>query len=232
MRPVRGAPLLALVLLLGLVPACEAAAVDGPAPGGFVEEFDALDPQRWTPAAPHVLGRSRIDPANVRVAGGRLELLLRGGSLDGAELLSTGTLATGVVTARLRVADAPDSLTGFFLYAPPDHAHEIDIEILGDPRGRVLFTTHHDGRETHTIERDLGFDPTAAFQDYAIARRPGQVAFSVDGRELVRWIDGVPDEALHLYLNVWFPRWLGGRPPVGDRATSVDRVTHTPDGSR
>lgn len=229
MRSVRGAPLLALVLLLGLATACEAAPVDDSAPGGFVEEFDGLDPQRWTPGD-HPLGRGRVDPRNVRVGGGRLELVLRGGSLDGAELMSTRSFAVGVVSARLRVADVPDSLTGFFLYAPPDHAHEIDIEILDDPRGRVLFTTHHGGRETHTTERDLGFDPTADFHDYAIARHPGQVAFSVDGRELVRWTDAVPDEELHLYLNAWFPRWLGGRPAVTDRATSVDRVTNLTDG--
>lgn len=229
MRPVRSAPLLALVLLLVLVPACEAAPVENAPPDGFVEEFDGLDPQRWTPGD-HPLGRSRVDPRNVRVGGGRLDLLLRRGSLAGAELMSNRVFAAGVVSARLRVADVPDSLTGFFLYAPPDHAHEIDIEILDDPRGRVLFTTYHDGRETHTTERDLGFDPTADFHDYAIARRPGQVAFSVDGREFVRWTDAVPDEDLHLYLNAWFPRWLGGRPAVTDRATSVDRVTHLPTG--
>lgn len=227
MRPARRAPLLALVLLLALTPACEAAPVDGPAPGGFVEEFDGLDPQRWTPGD-HPLGRSRLDPRNVRVAGGRLDLVVPGGTLDGAELRSTAVLGTGAVGARLRVADAPDTLTGFFLYAPPDHAHEIDIEIVGDPRGRVLFTTHHEGRETHTTQRDLGFDPTAAAHDYVITRRPGHVAFSVDGRELVAWSDGVPDEALNLYLNTWFPRWLGGTPPPSERATSVEGVTFAP----
>ncbi|HSK62154.1 MAG TPA: hypothetical protein VK935_24195, partial [Actinomycetospora sp.] len=85
MSPVRRAPLLALVLLLALTPACEAAPVDGTVPGGFVEEFDRLDAQRWTPGD-HALGRGRVDPRHVRVAGGRLDLVLPGGSPDGAEL--------------------------------------------------------------------------------------------------------------------------------------------------
>ncbi|PVZ14573.1 glycoside hydrolase family 16 protein [Actinomycetospora cinnamomea] len=222
------APALVVVLLLALSPACEAAPVDGPERVGFVEEFDGLDPQRWT-RGDHRLGLGRVDPANVRVASGRLDLLVREGSLDGAEVATTGVLpAAGVATARLRVADAPGSLTGFFLYAPPDLAHEIDIEIPGDPRGRVLFTLHHEGRTTHTTEHDLGFDPTADFHDYAITRGPGRVAFSVDERVLVSWADGVPGEELPLYVNTWFPAWLGGSAPGAERATSVERVSFAP----
>ncbi|MDD7964418.1 glycoside hydrolase family 16 protein [Actinomycetospora lemnae] len=220
------ASLLALVLLLALTPACEAAPVDAPGPGGFVEEFDGLDPQRWT-RGDHALGRGRVDPANVRVTGGRLELVLPAGRLDGAEVATGPLPATGVATARLRVADAPGSLTGFFFYAPPDLAHEVDIEVHGERRGRVLFTTHAGGRTTHTTEQELGFDPTADAHEYTITRAPGTVTFAVDGRALVTWTDGVPGEALPLYLNAWFPTWLDGGPPASDRATTVERVTFT-----
>ena len=51
--------------------------------------------------------------------------------------------------ARLQVPDAPSSITGFFLYAPPDYASEIDIELYNDPRGLVMFTTYAGGRQTH-----------------------------------------------------------------------------------
>jgi hypothetical protein len=41
--------------------------------------------------------------------------------------------------ARLKVSSAPSSLTGFFLYAPPDYESEIDIEILNDASGTAWF---------------------------------------------------------------------------------------------
>jgi len=37
--------------------------------------------------------------------------------------------------------NAPTSVTGLFLYAPPDLAHEIDIELYNQPAGRIRFTT-------------------------------------------------------------------------------------------
>lgn len=224
------APRLVLLLLLALVPACDAVPVPGPEEtpsDGFVEEFDGLDRQRWT-LGDHALGRGRVDPAHVRVAGGRLDLVLRPGTLDGAEVATTHLLPAGTARARLRVAAVADSLTGFFLYAPPDHAHEIDIEIPGDPRGRILLSTHHGGREPRTVERELGFDPTADFHDYAITRGSGEVAFAVDGTVLATWTDDVPGEAMPLFVNTWFPTWLGGTPPAAERATSVERVAFSP----
>lgn len=228
-------PVVALLVLLALLvpaPACDARAVDGhdTAAGAptWEDGFDRLDPARWTPGPPHVLGRSRIDPANVRVADGRLALTLPAGTTDGAEVSTVAALPDGTVTVRMRAADAPDSITGFFFYAPPDFAHEIDIELFDDPAGVVKLTTYDGGRMTHTLDVDLPFDPTAAFHDYAITRSAGTVAFRVDGRLLVTWTDGVPTVPLNLYLNAWFPQWLGGRPPAGDRATVVDGVGFRP----
>ncbi|MFC5138146.1 glycoside hydrolase family 16 protein [Actinomycetospora rhizophila] len=227
-----------LVLLLGaLVLLTPATACDGGAVihasgvPGFVDEFDGidgLDEARWERTA-HDLGRSRLDPARVGVAGGALSLRLSPGSTDGAELRTRALLGDGTFRARLRAPDAPDSLTGFFLYAAPDGAHEIDVELFGDPAGRVKFTTWAGGDQTHSVDRDLGFDPTAGAHDYEITRRAGVVAFRVDGRALVTWSDGVPREPLHLYLNAWFPRWLGGSPPRTPQATVVERVEVLPD---
>ena len=135
---------------------------------------------------------------------------------------------SGRFSARMQVADAPSSLTGFFLYAPPDLASEIDIEVLNDTTGTVLLTTYAGGRETHHERRALGFDPTAAPHDYRIDWSRGTAAFAIDGRVLRRWTDGVPAAAMNLYANAWFPTWLAGRAPVAGTATLVDRLERSP----
>jgi licheninase len=179
---------------------------------------------RLAPTA-HALGRGMLDPANVTVAGDRLALGLPAGRTDGAEVRSAATYRSGRFEARIKVADAPSSITGFFLYAPPDYASEIDVEILNDRTGTILLTTYAAGRETHHEKRTLGFDPTAAMHDYRIDWGKDSAAFAVDGRVLRRWTTGIPAVPMNLYLNAWFPRWLAGIAPPATAATTVDRVT-------
>jgi endo-1,3-1,4-beta-glycanase ExoK len=177
----------------------------------------AATPVTWAPTQ-HQLGRSALSPDNV-LPGPALRL--PAGTTDGAEIRSLSTYGSGVVHARLQVADAPSSITGFFLYAPPDLASEIDIEIYDDPSGTVLFTTYAGGRQTHTERRQLGFDPTAGLHDYAIAWGANKVTFSVDGAPMRTWSTGVPKAPMNLYVNAWFPTWLAGLVPAGDELTSV-----------
>ena len=42
----------------------------------------------------------------------------------------------------MKVANAPSSLTAFFLYKAPDYVSELDIEIFNDTTRRVMFTTY------------------------------------------------------------------------------------------
>ena len=35
---------------------------------------------------------------------------------------------------------------------------------------------------------------------------------------------GLPDKAMKLYINAWFPEWLGGEKPDSDRYVYVDRI--------
>jgi beta-glucanase (GH16 family) len=193
-------------------------------PRAVTDDFAALDLGRWTPTE-HPLGRSALAHENVTVANGRLSLGLPAGTTDGAEARSTAAYRKGTFEARVRAARAPSSLTGFFLYAPPDYASEIDVEILNDGSGTVLLTTYAGGRETHHERRALGFDPTAAAHDYRIDWSTGTAAFAVDGRVVRRFRGGIPAAPMSLYLNAWFPRWLDGVPAPAGAATLVDRVT-------
>ena len=174
----------------------------------------------------HQLGRSHINPANVARRNTAFRLNLPAKTVDGAEIRSALQYSSGVVRARIRVANAPSSLTGFFLYAAPDYASEIDIEIMNDRTGTVLLTTYAGGRQTNTETRLLGFDPTAAAHSYEIAWGAGQVRFTVDGVTLRTWTSGVPTAPMNLYANAWFPAWLDGLAPAGTRATVIDRLEY------
>ena len=175
----------------------------------------------------HQLGRSHIDPANVEQRNNTFRLNLPAKTVDGAEIRSALQYRSGVVRSRIRVANAPSSLTGFFLYAAPDYASEIDIEIMNDRTGTVLLDDLRRWVARRTRRRArLGFDPTAAAHNYEIAWGAGQVRFTVDGVTLRTWTSGVPTAPMNLYANAWFPAWLDGLAPAGTRATVIDRLEY------
>ena len=211
------AGLFAMTFFAGTARAQEAA--------GFYEPFDAFDADRWS-AGDHNLGRSYLDPANVSVADGTLKIKHPARSYEGGEILTNGLTGYGSYAARVRVADAPGSITGFFLYKSPDYESEIDIEIFNDPSGRVMFTTYAGGRQTHTETTRLGFDPTAGYHDYAFDYSADAVTFYVDGRPMRTWDTGIPRTSMHLMVNSWFPNWLDGRKPRKNVYTLVDSIRY------
>ena len=190
--------------------------------GDYRDEFTSLDVHRWYKSS-RPFGWGTVDPANVSAAGGMLGIRLPGGTLNGGEVRSLSLTRYGSYRARIKVANAPSSMTAFFLYKKPDFAQELDIEIFNDPSGKVWFSTYSAGAQT-TVERQLGFDPTAAFHDYAIEYDPGSVRFLVDGTELQRFTSGVTRSSMYLHVNAWFPSWLAGTRPANDKVTLVDWV--------
>ena len=152
-----------------------------------------------------------------------LAIRLPGGTLNGGEVRSLSLTRYGSYRARMKVANAPSSLTAFFLYRKPDFAQELDIEIFNDPSGRVWFSTYSNASQT-TVEKQLGFDPTAGFREYAIEYDPGSVRSLVDGAELQRFTSGVTRSSMYLHVNAWFPSWLAGTRPANDQTTYVDWI--------
>ncbi len=122
--------------------------------------------------------------------------------------------------------DTPGSITGFFLYEPPDLASEIDIEIYNDPSGKILFTTYADGEQTHTEPTSLPFDPTEDFHDYAFFYDESSITFYVDGKPMQEFEGSLPEKRMKLYVNTWFPTWLDGEEPDSDRYAYVDWIEH------
>ena len=142
----------------------------------FRDDFDSFDTARWSKQE-HTLGRSYLDPSNVFVHNGNLEMRLPSGTLEGAEIASVGLYQQGVYVTRMRLPYAPSSITAFFLYKSPDYEHEIDIELYNDSSRRIMFTTYSGGSMTNHETIKLPFDPTRGFHNYRFDYGTGYVKF-------------------------------------------------------
>ncbi len=211
-----------------LTPTAEFARGGKGKPGGDVvtHDFEVLDPSLWEPGN-HPLGRGWFRPANVSAVDGNLELRIPAGGYDGGEIRSTDRPRGGVFEARIQAARAPGSLTAFFLYEfTESNIDEVDIEILGDGSGRVLFTTWLRSRQTNHSEVQLPFDPTADFHTYRIELTRKSVSFFVDDALVERFTRDIPWAAMHVMANTWYPTWLSGGPQSTDEATRIDWIRY------
>jgi licheninase len=193
--------------------------------GDFRDDFTSFDTRQWLKSS-RPFGYGVVDPANVTVANGLLGVRLPAGKLDGGEMRATNLTRYGSYRVRMKVANAPTALTAFFLYKRPDYAQEVDIEIFNDSSGRIMFSTYANGAQTHTVTTQLPFDATADFHEYDIEYDPGSVRFLVDGVQMQSWSSGITRSSMYLYVNAWFPSWLGGERPSTDRLTYVDWIEH------
>jgi beta-glucanase (GH16 family) len=173
-----------------------------------------------------VLGLTDFDPDNVSVANGYLREKIPASTTNGAEIESMDYYGYGTYKARIRTADAPSSITGFYLYRSPDFYAEIDIEIYNNGTGNVDFVTYANGRRTHFRTKLMAFDPSADFHTYRFDYNPGVVKFYLDGDLQQTWTDGVPDASMKLLVNTWFPSWLEGLAPPTNRFTRVDWISY------
>jgi endo-1,3-1,4-beta-glycanase ExoK len=190
----------------------------------FSDDFTSFGTARWS-RGDHVLGRSYLDPTNVDVDGQNLRIKLPARSPEGGEVFTNDLHGYGTYSARMKLPNAPSSITGFFLYKAPDYESEIDIEVFNDSTRRIMFTTYAGGSQTHTVTRALPFDPTTGFHEYSFEYTDNSVTFYADGERMEYWDTGVPQTSMHLMLNSWFPRWLDGRRTKKTSYTYVDRIS-------
>ncbi len=228
MRPERWSILFVVVAAQMLLLAGVASALGA----SFFDDFASFETARWS-RGDHTLGRSYLDPANVSVAEGNLRIALPARTFEGGEILTNDLHGYGSYSARMKLPNAPGSITGFFLYKAPDYESEIDIEVFNDSTRRIMFTTYAGGGQTHTQTMTLPFDPTTGFHEYRFDYLDGpeaglaSVAFYVDGKEMRTWNTGVPRTSMHLMLNTWFPTWLDGKRPKKTAYTYVDSIGYT-----
>lgn len=191
----------------------------------FFDNFASFDTNRWSKDS-HNLGRSYLDPNNIDVSNGNLRIKIPANTLNGGEIESKNFYKYGTYRARMQLPNAPSSITGLFLYRSPDYYNEMDIEIYNDHNGNIMFTTYAGGRKTHTVTKNLGFDPTVGFHEYRFDFYPSGMSFYVDGKLLQSWNDGLTTNSMKLMVNTWFPNWLPGTKPTSTKYTLVDWIQH------
>ncbi|MGM0652021.1 MAG: glycoside hydrolase family 16 protein [Bacillota bacterium] len=192
----------------------------------YLEDFSSYNKELWEKSS-HSLGLGMLDPDNVKIEDELLKIILPAGTYDCGQLESREfTHLYGSYRARIKMPDAPSSITGFFLYRAPDFDHEIDIEVVNDSSGQTWFTTYADGEISNTCETYLGFDPTAGFHEYRFDFYPGSVSFFADGELIITFEDGLTDTPMKLMINSWFPVWLEGVKPQNDAVTLVDWIKY------
>lgn len=137
----------------------------------FIDEFSSFDATRWTRSdkglgfireqsadeagcgiignAVNTLYTTYLDPNNVGLNGnGQMQMRLPAApsgnacaNVEGGEIRSQESYKYGTYEVRMRIPDAPSSITGFFLYGG-DGMAEIDIETFNEEQGKVMFTTY------------------------------------------------------------------------------------------
>ena len=225
-------PLSVLFLAIAFAAALVAMSAQGANAQGtsFRDDFNSFNSNRWI-KSDHVLGLTDFDPDNVTVDNGYLRLKVPGGTTGGAEIESRDYYGYGTYRARMRVADAPSAITGFFLYSGTNPFSEIDIEVYNDGTGKVDFVTYVDGQRSNYVNKDFRFDPSADFHNYRIDYNPDSVQFYIDGNLRQTWTEGVPSTSMKLLVNTWFPEWWDpdpGQEPDTARLTRVDWIDYDP----
>ena len=107
----------------------------------FNDDFTTFDTNVWTKQA-FKLERTQFQTSNVDILDGNLRIKMPKGTFDGGEIDTTKLYSYGYYECRMKVPNAPSSITGFFTYIDPDYAGEIDIEVYNDNSGRVDFTIY------------------------------------------------------------------------------------------
>lgn len=190
-----------------------------------IDHFTESDSNRWIKAE-HPLGRGSVLAQNTMIRNGQAVLTASPASLSGAEIQSTDMYLHGTYQVRLKTPVSPSSLTGFFLYTEPDFHYEIDIEIINQPRGTIMFTTYAGGKRTNTKTILLGFDPAKAFHEYRFDYYPNKLSFYVDGQLKHTVSSGLPQKPMRLMVNHWFPDWLPASNTDKDQNVYIDWVKY------
>jgi len=193
-----------------------------------IQEFKEFPHETWIKRDGARLGQSTLKQENVFTDQDREKLMIKlpSGTTDGGEIQTKEELGFGSYEAKLKLPNAPSSITGFFLYKEPDFYHEIDIEIFNDPSGEYLLTTYADGEVKNEFKGELPFDPTADFNRYRFDYYPDRVEFYMNDDLVQTLEDGYSEEPMRLMVNSWFPTWLEGISPQEDKYLEVDWIRY------
>jgi beta-glucanase (GH16 family) len=219
---------ISLVLLAGAAVMAQKTVQPGAEPDWiltFADEFDGpdLDLTKW---APHeTSGREHNRPFQAyipdaaRVSGGQLHLEMNG---DGPSVVTTfGTFAQSFGRFEIRCRAVPaGSLRQAFRLRPRSYRAlpEIDVfELTPAVPPKILFANRWGTEQTERSFGDAFAAPdfSTGFHTIATDWDASGIRWTVDGKERFKSVDGVPNEAMYLQLEL----------------ARVDRLLHASDDS-
>lgn len=189
------------------------------------ENFDFFDESSWIKSNIK-LGRGKLQSKNISLSDSILKIHMPPNTLNGGELHTRELQGFGAYEIRMKVPDVPSSITGFFLYKPPDYYYEIDFEIYNQTDGVFFLTTYAHGDKKNEFFGTLPFDPTEDFNNYRIEYYLDKVEFYVNDVFITRWYEGFPREPMLLMVNSWYPDWLEGIPARENQYLYIDWIRY------
>lgn len=191
----------------------------------YQDDFETFNEKFWFKRS-GMLGRTYLRPENIILSNGELLIKLSRNKFDGGEIQSIDELGFASYEVKMKLPDAPSSITGFFLYKEPDFYHEIDIEIYNEPKAYIVLTSYKDGEAANEHREYLDFDPTLDYHEYRIDYYSEKISFYVDDKYMYGWDEGFSKEEMHLALNAWYPKWLDGIKQKKDSFLHVDWIRY------
>lgn len=191
----------------------------------FQDDFENFDDKFWFKRNGFI-GRTKLKSSNVFLNNNQLLIKLPEKTLEGGEIQSINEVGYGSYEIKMKIPNAPSSITGFFLYKEPDFYHEIDIEIYNEPKAYIILTSYKDGKAVNEYRKYLNFDPTIDYHKYRIDFYSNKISFYIDDNYIYSWSQGFSKENMHLVLNSWYPKWLGGVRPQEDHFLNVDWIRY------
>ncbi len=209
--------LAALLALVFAVPAMVAGSGGAAVPMVLVEEFDALDPAVWQvsdgPGPGSCVGSPCFRADHAVVEGGVLRLRLDEISGAGAQVFTLERFGPGLYEVRLQAPVGGGAIFAFFPYACPP-GDEIDFVELINASHELLITGWTSnactglGGPTAQWTVPLAFDPADGYHAYRFLWKADGLVVAVDEGKPVLLPGSLPASPLHLYLNLWKPRWI------------------------
>ena len=125
---------------------------------------------------------------------------------SGAEYRTRSMYHYGMYEVRMKPIKNEGVVSSFFTYTGPSDNNpwdEIDIEFLGKDTTKVQFNYFTNGVGLHEYVYDLGFDASEDFHEYAFEWRKDSITWYVDGVEVYKAVDNIPQTPSKVMMNVW-----------------------------
>lgn len=125
---------------------------------------------------------------------------------SGGEYRSLNMYHYGMYEVCMKPIKNTGVVSSFFTYTGPSDNNpwdEIDIEFLGKDTTKVQFNYFTNGQGNHEFVYDLGFDASEEFHEYGFEWKEDSITWYVDGIEVHKATENIPQTAGKVMMNVW-----------------------------